>query len=258
MEDVLKFVSINWVNMLLVVVGSFALVIYLLQERKRKIEAASLIVLQIDELQERVKEISTYITNGQLDEISFYESLPLMEENYWDKYKHYFVRKMDATSYVALNHLYDYVSEIQEQQLLLKSLQKKGFYATQSVWSDIEKQFIIEGLSNAQEGVAPQSVASVLTEAIPASITEKDKKTLSSFLEQMASQNQNFDTNQFWNIYRKQQGELRTVLNQNALTKYIPIQIATSLEKMLKKYSMLGTALNNGYHVLQKISKKKF
>lgn len=122
-----KFISENWANILLIIVGSFALATYILQERKKKIDAASLIVLQIDEFQERLREISTFIVDGQLNETAFYESLPLMDTDYWNKYKHYFVRKMDATSYTALNQLYEYVSEIQEQQMLMKAFQKNRY-----------------------------------------------------------------------------------------------------------------------------------
>ena len=75
-----KFISENWANILLIIVGSFALATYILQERKKKIDAASLIVLQIDEFQERLREISTFIVDGQLNETAFYESLPLMEQ----------------------------------------------------------------------------------------------------------------------------------------------------------------------------------
>lgn len=56
----MDFIAKNWVNMCLVLVGSFALVIYILQERRKKIDAASLIVLQIDEIREKLRKISTY------------------------------------------------------------------------------------------------------------------------------------------------------------------------------------------------------
>lgn len=144
-----KFISENWANILLIIVGSFALATYILQERKKKIDAASLIVLQIDEFQERLREISTFIVDGQLNETAFYESLPLMDTDYWNKYKHYFVRKMDATSYTALNQLYEYVSEIQEQQMLMKAFQKNSFQITQNVLANIESQFIVADLNNA-------------------------------------------------------------------------------------------------------------
>ena len=124
----IDFIVKNWVNMCLVIVGAFALVIYILQERRKKIDAASLIVLQIDEVQEKLREISTFIVEGKLNDTAFYESLSLMEENYWSKYKHYFVRDIDSTSYGSLNQFYNYVAGVQEQQLLMKALQKNNFY----------------------------------------------------------------------------------------------------------------------------------
>ncbi|GFI43251.1 hypothetical protein IMSAGC018_00919 [Lachnospiraceae bacterium] len=57
----MNFIAQNWVNMLLVIVGTFAFITYILQERKKKIDAASLIIIQIDEVQERLREIAGYI-----------------------------------------------------------------------------------------------------------------------------------------------------------------------------------------------------
>ncbi len=48
----------------LIVVGGFALLIYWLQERRKISEAASLIVMQVEELQKRMREIKTYICDG--------------------------------------------------------------------------------------------------------------------------------------------------------------------------------------------------
>ncbi len=210
--------------MLLVIVGTFALIVYKLQERRKRIDAASLIILQIDEVQEKLREISTYIVDGKLNETAFYESLPLMEENYWDKYKHYFVRDMDATSYSSLNLLYNYVSGIQEQQLLMKSFQKNNFYLTQTILANMEAQFINNGLNN---------------------------------LFQQTTWNPNFDFNQFWNIYKQQDEQLKYIINNGAFTPYIPAQIRVSLDKILKEYSMLKILGTEGYQMLKEISKKK-
>lgn len=254
----LDFIKNNWVDVLLIIVGSFALATYILQERKKKIDAASLIVLQIDELQERLREIFTYIVDGQLNETAFYESLPLMDTDYWNQYKHYFVRKMDATSYMALNQLYEYVSEVQEQQLLMKGLQKNFFYITQNVLANIESQFIIADFNNACTGVTTPDIVSAMENMIPQNISKKDRKTLNAMVQQVAAQNPNFDNNHFWGVYQQQKGRLESVISQKALTTYIPAQIRISLEKMQKKCSMLGVTGTDGYQMLKKISKRKF
>lgn len=56
------FISINWLNILLVVVGASAFFIYWVQERRKVSEAASLIVMQVEDLQKRIREIGSYIS----------------------------------------------------------------------------------------------------------------------------------------------------------------------------------------------------
>lgn len=226
----MDFIAKNWVNMCLVLVGSFALVIYILQERRKKIDAASLIVLQIDEVQEKLREISTYIVDGKLNETAFYESLPIIEENYWSKYKHYFVKKMDAMSYGSMNQLYDYVLGIQEQQQLMKILQKNGFVLVQSILANLEAQLINFGLNNSYGSIPMAQIW----------------------------QNPSFDLNQFLNMYWQQDEKIKAIINKGVLTPYIPVQIKISLEKILKEYSMLEIVGTEGYQMLKKFSKKKF
>ena len=229
MSTIISFLSKNWVNLGLVIVGSFAMVIYGLQEHKKKIEAASLVKIQIDELEERLREISTYIVEKEINESAFYESLPLMEENYWNKYKHYFVRKMDHKSFSDINLLYSYASEIQEQQLLLKQIQKDSFSLTQKVLLNIEMQLIFYGINN-QYGVSPQ---------------------------QIATQNFNFDMQQFWTNYNQKKQQLELIINQKALTSYAPVQVRISIEKKLQEYSMLNVSGSLGYQILCKFAKRR-
>ena len=83
-----------------------------------------------------IKPATIYIRRGTSDEQVTEEELSHILER---RMKHYFVRKMDATSYTALNQLYEYVSEIQEQQMLMKAFQKNSFQITQNVLANIEQ-----------------------------------------------------------------------------------------------------------------------
>lgn len=78
----LDFLRVNWVNILLITVGASAIFVYIWQEREREKDYASIIILQIDELQERMQQIQSYISDNGLDFKAFYESLPLINENY--------------------------------------------------------------------------------------------------------------------------------------------------------------------------------
>ena len=106
MKDIFEFVGKNWLNIsncLIIFVGLSAVWIYKAQEKSKIQDAASLIVLQIDELQIRMQEIQSYVTEQGLNFSAFYESLPLIDTNYWNKYKHLFVRKIDSKSYNNFN-----------------------------------------------------------------------------------------------------------------------------------------------------------
>ena len=130
MNGIIDFISKNWLgisNFLIITVGLSAVWIYKAQEKSKIQDAASLIVLQIDELQIRMQEIQSCITEQGLNFSAFYESLLLIDTNYWSKYKHLFVRKMDNKSYNNLNKFYQYILCIQEQQDLLRNLQKNFF-----------------------------------------------------------------------------------------------------------------------------------
>ena len=91
MNGIIEFISENWLgisNFLIIIVGLSAFWIYKAQEKSKIQDAASLIVLQIDDLQIRMQEIQSYITEQGLNFSAFYESLLLIDTNYWSKYKH--------------------------------------------------------------------------------------------------------------------------------------------------------------------------
>ena len=161
---VIDFFIENWVNLALIIVGLSAVWIYKAQEKGKLRDAASLIVLQIDELQKRVSELQSYITDKGLNFAAFYESLPLIDVNYWNKYKHLFIRKMDNKSFDNLNKFYQYVTSMQEQQELMKNLQKQFFFVKQSAISNWEFSFIVETLKEVfATSVSPQQLQSICT-----------------------------------------------------------------------------------------------
>lgn len=77
--NIANFVSKNWIDILLVIVGASAFIIYWVQERRKISEAASLIVLQVEELQTSIAEVGSYISEGKLNDGAFYESQMLFK-----------------------------------------------------------------------------------------------------------------------------------------------------------------------------------
>ncbi len=253
------FLSKNWVNLLLIVVGAFALLIYILQERRKITEAASLVILQMDELQERIKEIQSYIANGQLNETAFYESRTLFVEDYWNRYKHYFVRKMDNKSYRTINTLYDCATEIQDQQQLMKHMQKNLFFLTQQVLANLETTYIISELNNSMQfPVDLQQIVKALTQTMPQNLEPTQKEAFENLLHQVSNSNKNIDFTTFWNNYNRDRSNIFKVINQNGLTTYTPLQIRLSLEKAINQYALLEVTGCDGYKLLKKVSGRRF
>lgn len=257
--NILRFLSENWVDILLIIVGTLALVIYILQERRKVTEAASLVVQQIGELQERIKEIQSYIVDGQLNETAFYESTILLGEDYWNRYKHYFVRKIDSQSYRTLNSLYDCASEIQEQQQLMKSLQKNFFFVTQQVFANLETNYIVTGLNDStSHPIDMEKVVSGLAQNMPQNLDSQQQESIENMLRQVAISSGNVDFSLFWKNYNQNRMNIRAVIDQKALTPYTPLQIRLSLENALKQYALLEIIGCDGFKKLEKLARRKF
>ena len=256
--SILSFLSRNWVNLLLILVGTVALLVYILQERKKETEAASLIVQQIDELQDRLIDIQSYIVNGQLNGTGFYESQEVINEDYWNKYKHYFIKKMDDKSYRTLNLLYNCVYEIQEQQNLMKNLQKNHFYMTQRVIADLESSYILDGFRNCTKyPLDIQQVVSAMLQSVPQNLTNEQRISIENMFHSVAESNDITDFNMFWKEYNKKVDWLRRIIDKNGLIEYIPLQIRMSLEKALSQYALLEITGSDGYNRLKRIAGRR-
>lgn len=219
-QNIIHFISTNLLDLLLVIVGTSAFVVYRFQERRKISDAASLIVLQVNDLQKRLRDIQSYIVNGVLNDTAFYESQIIFTKNYWDKYKHYFVRKIDSESFRLFNDFYDCASEVLEQQQLMKNLQKNSFFVIQNVIAQFEAGYIQTGFQN-------------------------------------YSNNGTIDFNAFSDFCRLNQSNIKEIINQNRFINYIPLQIGISLEKALKKYVSFPITGSDGYKKLKKIANRK-
>lgn len=258
MLDIIKTFFNEWGNFLLTLVGLSAICVYCFQERRKMSEAASLITLQVNDLQERLREIQSYIVDEALNEPAFYESQIIFPENYWDKYKHYFVRKIDSESFHLFNDFYACASEVLEQQQLMKNLQKNSFFVIQNVLAQMEAGYIQAGLQNCSANpVDANMLVQGLSQSIPQNLTSEQKTAFENMIKQLSTFNANIDFTAFWNFYRLNQSNIQAVINQNGFINYIPVQIRISLEKALKKYVSLQITGSDGYKKLKKIANRK-
>lgn len=255
LKTLIEFVLTNIVDILLILVGASAAFTYVVQERSKLSEAASLIVLQVDELRTRLSKISSYIVDRKLNENAFYESQILLKTDYWEKYKHYFVNKMDPQSYRTFDNFYDCVSEILEQQQLLKNLQKNTFFLTQQVLMQSETSQVSQSMELSREYAAREQKILKTVEALKG--TDAQKELVQDVLWLAKASNQRINQNAFWGTYNQKKEDFLLVLNNNAFTHYTPTQIQITLEKALKEYSMIQIIGCEGYRKLRKIASRK-
>lgn len=215
---VCEFLITHWLDLLLVVVGASAFITYILQERRKISEAATLVISQIEDIKKRMEEIDSYIVDGQLNEGAFYESQMLYKTDYWGKYKHYFVKKMDAFSVSTFDEFYNCAEEILEQQQLMKMMQKNMFFLTQSTLMQLESNGIVKYMHDGTED----------------------------------------DWQAFWNDYNKYKENLHVIINSNALSGYTPMQIRITIQNALNKNKHISIIGCDGYRKLKQIALRKW
>jgi hypothetical protein len=243
----------------LIVVGGFALLIYWLQERRKISEAASLIVMQVEELQERMREIKTYICDGQLNATAFYEAQLLFKTDYWDKYKHYFIRKLDSFSFSTFDEFYSCACDVLAQQELMKNLQRNDFYLDQQTLINMEANLLLQTVNYISHNpVDNDKVVDGIMSACPAEMNTEQKNAITNFLRLSGNANKENDMNAFWSIYNKDKKTVIDAFNQNAFTPYTPVQIKISLEKALNQFDSIPIIGCDGYKKLKKIANRRF
>lgn len=257
-SQIINFLGSNLKDILLIAVGLIALVVYFMQERRKVSEAASLIVMQIEDLQKRMREIGSYISEGVLSETAFYESQILFKTDYWNQYKHYFIRKLDSFSFNTIDEFYNCATEILEQQELMKNLQKNFFFYTQQTIMQMEATAIIQTLNLcSQNPLNINEAVNGLIATIPDGMNGEQRQAVENMLRQINMANQNRDYDQFFSIYSKEKQDIVTAVNRGALDRYTPVQIRISIENALKKLNSISVIGCEGYTKMKKIAGRK-
>lgn len=101
---VLTWIWENIFDIALVVVGASAFVTYFLQKKNEYRAAATLIIGQIDSIEEQISELKH---QPQLNNDVMYYVKAILEENMWEKYKHLFVKKLSTPEYQLIQLFFD-------------------------------------------------------------------------------------------------------------------------------------------------------
>ena len=94
----------NIFDIALVAVGASALITYFLQKKNEYRAAATLIIGQVDCIEEQISELKH---KPQLNNDAMYYVKSILQENMWERYKHLFVNKLSAPEYQLIQSFFD-------------------------------------------------------------------------------------------------------------------------------------------------------
>lgn len=95
------------------IVGFVALFIYILTRKHQKKDAASVIIMEIRELEFNIEELK----NNSKD---LYDSSPIIIKGEWEKYRHLFVKDLDQDEYKAIDKFYNLANRIEQERKMQK------------------------------------------------------------------------------------------------------------------------------------------
>lgn len=205
------------------IAGLSALGVYWLQKHARTKNAARMIVLQIQDVRDRMREMTRLVNGSGIDEKAFYEALPIVpDDTAWDRYKHMFASKIDSDSYRSIEQFFSYAKQVQKQQSMVTDLQAAHLNAMNDVFADVEKNFmmsLIWGACNTPclpQGPFNWFQGPVSDSGVPAPYIG-DISVKFKHLQQM----------------------FRDSFNASPFTVYTPLQTPESLDRLLRSCSML-------------------
>lgn len=196
------------------------------------------------------------VDNKKLSEVDIYESLDILDDNQWNKYKHIFINILDNNSIKIINRFYDGMSIIREQILLAKQLQQQFFLNNQRMLNDDFNYFFIETYQNNLKS-SNNNLLSLVND-IPTKNEYEDK--LKQFAESIIKNNYSNTYNQsdLLNTYNKIKDDMLNIFNYNRIfNTYFPEQIIITIKKELNTLSHIEIIGCEGYKKLSRIGKFK-
>lgn len=237
------------IDALLVFGGFGAFIVYWWQKRNEKRDAASLVVLQIEDLTYKLLEVNDMIVDGMINETSFYETLDIINDNQWEKYKHLFVNKIDSFSYKIINSFYEYTLSIKEQLSLAKRLQQNQYFNIQGMLDSNCNVFLMETI-NSERFNLKDNIKNI------AANSPEEEKIKSLILDNITFE-EGINITKMYEKYSERKELLKKITNCDPYISYIPKQIAVTLTKQLTKVNSLDVIGCEGYKRIKKIAKIK-
>ena len=255
MDNVLKIINCI-VNVIIAIGGLSAFFTYFAQKSAKKKEAAALVVTQIEDLKEKILEINDIATDGKLNATEFYETLDIITDNQWEKYRHLFIKKIDSYSYRNINKFYDCALGIREQLLFVKQLQHGQYMNIQAMLDNNCNQAIFDAMKNIDPTIA--SLDTIVKQLKPTNDDEKNvKEFMNNKISDMINSNSTQGTKKILENYYPKMNKIREIANSKVYINYIPDQVYVTLSKLINDIRTIEVIGCTGYKKIKKIAKIK-
>lgn len=254
----MKVIFDSIISILLVLGGFTAFLIYYFQCKSRRRDAAALIVTQIEELKEKLLQINNISIDNTINEKAFYETLDIITENQWEKYKHLFIKRIDSYSFKTINNFYELVLSVREQLIFVKQLQHQQYFNIQGMLDSNCNKFIMDTLDFSLSSTGIKDFKQLIVDKQATNEEEEKQKNLMlNILDSLIVSNPNYDINQFWKIYNAKKELLKSVVNSSPYISYVPLQVSETFNKAIKNISSIEIIGCEGFRKLKRIAKIK-
>jgi hypothetical protein len=139
------------------IVGLFAIYLYIKQRRDHKRDAASILLLEIKSAERKIKSAK----NKKPESIDLSDEIPLVKSENWSRYKYLFVKDFDRDDWDALNDFYEkcaaYDDAIVSGSLSFSKNEEQIRVNAHRIFADYIKEAIdgIKGNDNPQAALEP-------------------------------------------------------------------------------------------------------
>lgn len=101
--------------------------------------ATTILILQIKNIERNIEYLKAHgITGSAINETPLHYSIPIFEENAWEKYKHLYATKLNSSDFAAIEKFFETAQAIKTMQIFIKKKIEEGLYAKANCYYNME------------------------------------------------------------------------------------------------------------------------
>ena len=124
-----------------ILIGTLFLTWYIYDKKVRESlkAATTILILQIKNIERNIEYLKANgITGTAINETPLHYSIPIFEENAWEKYKHLYAAKLNSSDFSAIEKFYETAQAIKTTQIFIKRKIEEGLYAKANCYYNME------------------------------------------------------------------------------------------------------------------------